>query len=131
MEKRFAPSGAVGALLPFTLIRCSAKEASLEVAYVPEPWVRNMNGTIHGGILMTLFDSAMGTLVKCFTGEMSTPTLNLSVNFSSPGYLSNTLRFAVHIEHCGAHSVQLQGRCYPENDPERTVATAQGVFFRA
>lgn len=131
MERRFAPSGAVGALLPFALVKCSAANATLEVSYTPEPWVRNINGTIHGGILMTLFDSAMGTLTKCYTDDYSTPTVSLSVNFLSPGYLGNIVHFGVEITHCGAHTVHLMAKCWPEDAPERIIATAQGIFYRS
>ena len=130
LEKRFAPSGSVAALLPFTLVRCSASGASLEVRYVPEPWARNANGTVHGGVLMTVFDSVMGTLTRGFTGDPSTPTVNLSVSFQSPAYIDSALHFFAEVTHSGAHTVHLMGRCFPENDPERIVCTAQGVFYR-
>lgn len=46
----------------------------------------NPAGTVHGGVLATLVDSAMGLAVRSATGEDDVPaTSQLSVTYLSPG----------------------------------------------
>ena len=76
----------------------------------------NPAGTVHGGVLATLVDTAMGAAVRSSTGEHDVPaTSQLTVTYlhpGSPGLLEVTGRVVTQGEHltvCEAE-VQQDGR---------------------
>lgn len=130
VKRRNGLTGTVPGMLPFTLIRTDAEKATLTLRAEPEPWTRNQNGVVHGGIVATMFDSAMGTLCRCYSGDPSTPTISMTINYCNPVPIATPLLFSVELHHLGSNTIHLQAQCATENDPGRILATAQAVYYR-
>jgi uncharacterized protein (TIGR00369 family) len=79
------PAPPVGRLLGFSIPRVD--EGSVVFAMDPLEAMQNPLGTVHGGIITTLLDSAMGCAVHTTlpAGGMYT-TLELKVNFLRPAF---------------------------------------------
>ena len=118
-------SGPVWKLLGMTVVDASEGHAVLELP-VRVDLLQGM-GHVHGGILMTLLDSAMaaslGTLLR--PGVMSVTT-QLNTHFLSPGS-GPVLRATGSVVRKGAQLAVTEGKVFDLND--RLVATATAEFF--
>ncbi len=87
----------------------------------------NMRGIAHGGMLVTLADSALGINLS-YHDEPPRPmvTVNLSTDFLEPAQLGEWLEAHVKVQRMGAHlafaSCNLQVA-------DKVVLRASGVFF--
>jgi len=90
-------------------------------------WEHNPDGVIHGGIVATMFDTAMGVVNFAMTGHM-TPTINLTTAFLRPAPGDGTLIVRVHVTMAGRTVMHTAAEMWDSRDPARIVATAQGVF---
>jgi len=131
LEHRNGLTGTITAMLPFSLVRADADKAMLILRAIPDPWTRNQNSVLHGGIVATLLDSAMGVMCRCFSGDRSTPTVSMTVNYAAPVPIATPLNFTVELEHMGSTMMYVRARCMAETRPDRVLASAQGVYYRA
>lgn len=80
-----------------------ADDGSARIAFEVTDEHLNPAGTLHGGVLATLVDTAMGTAVRTATGDDDTPaTSQLTVTYLRPGRtgpLSVTARVRTKGEH--------------------------------
>ena len=93
-----------------------------------EPYLLNRQGILHGGVLATLLDTAMG-YCGCFTTESDTRvmamTLNLSVNYLAQAS-GHMLIAEGNKTGGGAKTYFAEGRLF--DDTGTLVATSTGVF---
>ena len=61
------------------LADCDPDAASLTLAFPGQPWECNPTGAVHGGLVATMFDTAMGMASCAVTGEL-TPTMSLTTS---------------------------------------------------
>jgi uncharacterized protein (TIGR00369 family) len=94
----------------------AADDGSARIAFEVTDEHLNPAGTLHGGVLATLVDTAMGTAVRTATGDDDVPaTSQLTVTYLRPGTtgpLSVTARVRTRGEHltvCEAE-VEQEGR---------------------
>lgn len=113
------PKPPIAETLDFTLVKAGDGTAVFELT--PKEFHYNPIGTVHGGVIATLLDSALGCAVQTRlpTGTRYT-TLELKVNFVR-AVLADTgpLRFEAAIVHLGgrvataeARAVDAEGRLY-------------------
>jgi uncharacterized protein (TIGR00369 family) len=57
----------------------------------------NSAGSVHGGVLMTLADMAMGNTSRLETGAKGGSTVSLNCDFVGPGRLNDVVEARVHI----------------------------------
>ena len=81
----------------------AADDGSARIAFEVTDEHLNPAGTLHGGVLATLVDTAMGVAVRTTTGEGEVPaTSQLTVTYlrpGKPGPLSVTARLRTRGEH--------------------------------
>ena len=87
----------------------------------------NHSGFVHGGMISTLADSAMGrsvhTLTPAVTRAMS---FDLKLNFVNAAKIGETLRATGHVIHAGRRTVVTE--CRIDGKDGRLVATASATF---
>jgi uncharacterized protein (TIGR00369 family) len=87
----------------------------------------NHSGFVHGGMISTLADSAMGRSVRTLTPAVSrSMSFDLKLNFINPGKVGETLRATGHVIHAGRRTVVAE--CRVEGKDGRLVATASATF---
>jgi len=84
----------------------------------------NMGGVVHGGVLMSLADVALGVNVVRSVGRPAA-TISLDCNFVAAGKLGEVLEATAEITRETRDVVFVQGRVYTE---QRTLLTAQGIW---
>ncbi len=94
---------------------------------VDERHLRNMP-ILHGGVLATLLDSALGVAASSVApADRLTVTAQLNVNFIRPAFPGERLLAVGEVRHSGRQSVVAFGEVRTEGN--ELVATASGTFL--
>jgi uncharacterized protein (TIGR00369 family) len=102
-----------------------AEAGHSRLTFDAEPRHLNAAGTLHGGILATLLDSAMGVAARSSRGERETPaTSQLSIAFLRPGKPGQLLATAA-VRKQGDHVLLCEAEV--EQD-DKTLAHAVATF---
>lgn len=85
----------------------------------------NRRGDVHGGVLIAISDSSMGS--ACFSLGKAVSTLDLNGNYLRPVSLGETVIFHSEIEHNGQRTIVATCKAY--NSEGKQVYTGRGTFF--
>jgi uncharacterized protein (TIGR00369 family) len=85
----------------------------------------NMIGIVHGGVLSSLLDNAMGIAASAYKQDPNIVTGSLNVNFLRP-MKSGILEVRAHVVHATKRVLTLQGTVVNEQGELGTMAT--GTF---
>ena len=113
-------------LLSPSLAACSAEEKTLTLSFPLRSWMLNPKGTLHGGIMTTMLDMAMGMLARYERKANLVSTVSLSVDFLRP-VRADTATVSAHVRKAGRAVVFTEAKL---TDPqERLCADAQATFM--
>ncbi|HEU4965227.1 MAG TPA: PaaI family thioesterase [Bacilli bacterium] len=93
------------------------------------PEISNRYGMLHGGILSTFIDTAMGATCFVVNGTTyKTVTLDLQVRFLKEAKQGNTLTCKTKLQKNGRTIAVLESHVYDELD--NIIGSATGTFFK-
>ena len=119
-----APSPA-WAWMGFQLVETGTGTATVEMT--PTEAMANSSGFLHGGIISTLADSAMGRSVHTIKpGVVRATSFDLKLNFINPAKIGESLRATGKVVHAGRRTVVTE--CRVEDRNGKLIATASGTF---
>jgi acyl-CoA thioesterase len=120
-----------GQLLGMRLVTVELGRVEFRLATRPE--FANPLGTMHGGVVASMLDSALGCAVHSTldAGDWYT-TLELKVNFTRPPDLQgHVLRASGEVVHVGRTSATAEGRVHDEHDKLVAHGTTTCLVRRA
>ena len=121
------PQGMPDPSADLTLIDCDGPSGSLTLRYRTKPWMANIWGVVHGGVVANLVDTCMGVTCAVQCGVI-TPTISMTVNYARPVPLDTKVTVRIRTVRCGATSGQMYAEvCLPEQ-PDRPLVTASGAY---
>ncbi len=87
----------------------------------------NHSGVVHGGMISTLADSAMGRSLRTLSpGVVRAMSFDLKLNFINAAKVGEKLRATGHVIHAGRRTAVAE--CRVEGSDGRLVATASATF---
>ncbi len=102
-------------------------EGSATVEMTPTEDMANHAGFVHGGMISTLADSAMGRSLRTLVpGVARAMSFDLKLNFISAARVGETMRAVGHVVHAGRRTAVAE--CRVEAPDGRLVATASATF---
>ena len=102
-------------------------DGAATVDMTPTEDMANHSGFVHGGMISTLADSAMGRALRTLKpGVMRAMSFDLKLTFISVAKVGETLRATGHVVHAGRRTAVTE--CRVEGPDGRLVATASGTF---
>jgi uncharacterized protein (TIGR00369 family) len=105
----------------------STEEGAATIEMTPTEDMTNHAGFVHGGMISTLADSAMGRSVRTLVpGVRRSMSFDLKLSFMSAAKVGETLRATGRVVHAGRRTVVTE--CHVEDQRGRLVATASGTF---
>ncbi len=131
-ETTHAPSRA-WEWLGLKLVEAGEGTAVVEMATTED--MANHSGVVHGGMISTLADSAMGrslrtlspAVVRAMSFDLKLNFINaLKLNFINAAKVGEKLRATGHVIHAGRRTVVAE--CRVEGNDGRLVATASATF---
>ena len=84
-------SGDIYSLLHPHFLRCNYEEKTLTVYFNVKDWALNPEGTMHGGLISTVFDGTFGSLCHYWGKQRYITTVSLSTTFLKPVRAGDTL----------------------------------------
>lgn len=123
------PDAIYGMLHP-RLVSCSFEQRSMEAVVYTQPWMRNSNHVVHGGVIATILDSIGGATLHCFMPLGSTaPTVSLQISYLKPVPLDAPLHVRGTITQAGKNLLYVRTEAFHPDDPTHVYATGSGVHF--
>ncbi len=123
-ETTHAPSRA-WEWLGLKLVETGEATAVLEMATTED--MANHSGFVHGGMISTLADSAMGRSLRTLSpGVVRAMSFDLKLNFINAAKVGEKLRAIGHVIHAGRRTAVAE--CRVEGSDGRLVATASATF---
>ena len=110
-----------------TLMDCDGPTGSLTLRYTTKPWMANIWGVVHGGVVATLVDTCMGITcgIQC---DAITPTVSMTVNYARPVPLDADILVRTRTIRVGNTSGQMSAEVFLARAPEEALVTASGVY---
>lgn len=124
--ERIRKSGTINAMLQMTLDRLDEEHDSIILRFPIEAWELNPAGTLHGGILSTMVDIAMGCSCYIHSEAFFTPTAQMAVQFIRPVFADEVLYVEGYCDHAGSRLAQ--ARAIVRRADGEMVASASGTY---
>lgn len=107
---------------------CDWEEKTLTLRFPVDKWKLNGYESMHGGMITTAFDIAMGILSHELDGGTEfCPTANITVMFLAPVRFGKDLLIRAKGTHAGKRLICLTAEAWQEGE-EQLSATATGQF---
>ncbi len=111
--------------LGLKLVETGEGTAVVEMATTED--MANHSGFVHGGMISTLADSAMGRSLRTLSpGVVRAMSFDLKLNFINAAKVGEKLRATGHVIHAGRRTAVAE--CRVEGSGGRLVATASATF---
>ena len=117
----------INAKLPYTIVDYSFEDKSITYRFQTEEWMQNPYGSVHGGLIATMVDLAMGVTTRSLCGNF-TPTINLSLSYLNPVPGKSGLIVKTNATRVGGTFIQITAECYVEGS-DKICTTASAVFY--
>lgn len=111
------------------LLECSCEAMSTVIGFPAQEWEKNPNGVIHGGIIATMIDTAIGITTIGITDTL-TPTINLQISYLRPCPADGLIAVRSYITMLGGSVIHTRAEMFDTREPDKLVATAEGAFRR-
>ncbi|RKJ38952.1 PaaI family thioesterase [bacterium 1XD42-8] len=108
-----------------SFIRMDLDAQTTEILFYAQEWEKNLRDELHGGVISSMFDVAMGVTAAGFK-ERTVTTAELHVSFIKP-FCSEAFVFSSQIMSMGNTLIRTAGIAR-EKDSKKIVATATGTF---
>ena len=94
-------------------IGCSFEEKSIEIEYDIKDWELNPEGTFHGGMIATCFDTVGGMIAGAYSHKRLITTTSLYLDYLKPALFGDKIRFKAKIIAAGKRMVRVQCEARP------------------
>ena len=88
----------------------------------------NPGGTLHGGLVGVIFDTAMGHLSALYAGGM-TPTVTMNISYLRPVPVDGPVLVRSRLDKPGQTITSISAEAFPASAPEKILATASGAYL--
>lgn len=122
--------GSIGDQMNFRLVCCDPNAGSYTLRCSTASWMRNVQGTLHGGMCAAIVDQAMGFIAYCVKpGEGRAPTVQLQVNYHRPLIPGEDVTIRVKVISVTKKLMHLSAEAALAESGNRICLTATGIYF--
>lgn len=108
-------------------VECSAEKKMLCAEFEVSDWMRNPSGNLHGGILSTAVDIAVGVLARFYKQTRKMVTVNLFINYLSAVPADSKFCVCATVDRVGRRMVFARADVYVV-ETGKLAATASVTF---
>jgi uncharacterized protein (TIGR00369 family) len=120
----------IGDRMHLRLTACDPEAGWYEMRAETAQWMRNVVGTLHGGMCAALVDQAMGIIAFCIKpGEGTAPTIQLQVNYHRPLIPGEDVLIRIRVVSRTKSLISLSAEASLVSAPEKTCLTSSAVYF--
>lgn len=120
----------IGDILHFSLLECDPEAGDYLLSCQTEDWMRNVAGTLHGGLCAAVLDQAMGLIPYCLRTDAGiAPTVQLSVNYHRPLIPRQEVLVKVHAVSVTKSLITLSAEARQKENPQKLCLSGTGLYF--
>ena len=129
-ELRTAAPDSIGAVMDYKLLSCDPKGGEYVFRCKSMPWMRNILGTLHGGICATMLDQAMGFVAYCIKpGEGIAPTIQMQVSYHRPLISGEDVIVKVWVVSATRSLMSFRSEAFQAASPEKLCVSGSATYF--
>lgn len=122
--------GTIGDMLNMELVSCDAAVGEILLRCATGEWMRNLAGTLHGGMCATVVDQAMGCVAYCAKpGEGLAPTVQMQVNYHRPLIPGEDVLIRIRVVSVTKSLIHLSCEAMVASRPEKLCLTSTATYF--
>ena len=120
----------IGDLLHLQLESCDESKGEYLIRGQTHHWMRNIAGTLHGGMCATLVDQAMGCVSYCAKpGKGIAPTIELQVSSHRPLIPGEDVLILVRVLSVTHSLIRLTAEASLASAPDKVCLTSSATYF--
>lgn len=127
-ERLISLKGTINSQMDYRFVSCDASVPSLTLAFPIMKWQLNPMNQMHGGMICTALDVAMGCMAYTGSEGKRTPTIDMSVSFVRGATLHDTLLVEAKLTMCGRRIAKVSCVATSQNTG-KIIATAMGSYI--
>lgn len=122
--------GSIGDQMQFQLVDCDPDRGVYTLSCKTFDWMRNVAGTLHGGMCATIVDQAMGFIAYCVKpGEGIAPTVQLQVTYHRPLIPGEDVLVKIRVISVTKSLMHLAAEASLAGSPDRVCLTSTASYF--
>ena len=122
--------GSIGDQMQYELVDCDPDAGLYTLRCKTFPWMRNIPGTLHGGMCATVVDQAMGFIAYCLKrGEGTAPTVQMQVNYHRPLIPGEDVVIRIRVISVTRSLMTLNAEAALASSPDRICLTSSAIYF--
>jgi len=123
-------AGTIGDMLQLRLTGCDVEKGEFRMVCATGEWMRNIAGTLHGGMCATVVDQSMGCVAYCAKpGEGIAPTIDLQVSYLRPLIPGEDVVIVVKATAVGQQLIRLSAEAAEASSPDKPCLTSTATYF--
>ena len=120
----------VGSELDFALVSCDAEKGEYVLSCKTTDWMRNVMGSLHGGMSATVVDHAMGVVANSIRMENGVgPTVQLQLTYHRPLTAGKDVLVTVRVLSVSRTMTHLTAQAVQADAPETLCVSATGIYY--
>ena len=113
--------------IPPTFISCDAEQNSIVCSFDVKQSFGNPNGTMHGGLIAAMIDSAQGSTIAAICGlDTRIVTVSLQISYLQPTLVGQPLFVRVRLQQAGGHIAYCSAEAWQQEG--KIAATTSAVY---
>lgn len=125
IKQRQKEEGTINAMMNMRYVSSDYNSKKVVIAFDVEAWEMNPAGNMHGGMLATALDIAMGCVAYSLSDAVFTPTISMSLNYVTGVRTGDVLEIEGICDHTGTRIAQVRGIARVRG---KVAATANGSY---
>lgn len=122
--------GSIGDLMRFRAVEENPEKGEYTLRCSTQSWMRNVHGTLHGGMCATIMDQAMGFIAHSrMAGKGTTPTIQMQVNYHRPLIPGEDVIVRIRVVSETRNLVSMFSEAALASSPDRVCLTASATSF--
>ena len=122
--------GSIGDMMEFQVVKEDREKGEYILRCKTEFWMRNVIGTLHGGIGALIMDQAMGFVAYSYmTGLGTTPTIQMQLNYHRPLTAGEDVLVRIRVISVTRTLVTMISEAMLASDPDTICVTASATFY--
>ena len=122
--------GSIGDQMQYELMDCDEESGEYTLLCRTFPWMRNIPGTLHGGMCATVVDQAMGFIAHCVKrGNGTAPTVELQVSYHRPLVPGEDVVVRIKVVSVTRTLMRLSSEAFQAGKPDKVCLTATATYF--
>ena len=120
----------IGDILQLSLVSCYTEKDEILLRGKTAPWMRNLAGTLHGGMCATFIDQCLGLVANCLKeGEGITPTLDMTLHYHRPLMPNEDVLIRIRVISVTRSIIHMGAEAYIASNPGRICISGNGTSF--